>query len=58
LAEHDAYILCSHRGRPEITEVVDAPNWTVGCFLPDALFGTGSCRLPRTAVSWFNFSNL
>ena len=31
---------CSARlaGDLKITEVVDAPNWMVGCFMPDAVF--------------------
>lgn len=39
LAREDAYILCSLAGDLKITEVVDAPNWLVGCFVPDAVFG-------------------
>jgi acetamidase/formamidase len=38
LGREDAYILCSLAGDLKITEVVDAPNWMVGCFLPDAVF--------------------
>jgi acetamidase/formamidase len=38
LAPDDAYILCSLAGDLKITEVVDAPNWIVGCFVPDAVF--------------------
>ena len=38
LGREDAYILCSLAGDLKITEVVDAPNWMVSCFLPDAVF--------------------
>jgi acetamidase/formamidase len=38
LAREDAYILCSLAGDLKICEVVDAPNWIVGCFMPDAVF--------------------
>jgi acetamidase/formamidase len=38
LEREDAYVLCSLAGDLKITEVVDAPNWMVGCFMPDAVF--------------------
>ena len=38
LSREDAYILCSLAGDLKITEVVDAPSWMVGCFLPGAVF--------------------
>ena len=38
LARHEAYMLCSLAGDLKIVEVVDAPNWIVGCFMPDAVF--------------------
>lgn len=38
LLREDAYILCSLPGDLKITELVDAPNWIVGCFMPDAVF--------------------
>lgn len=38
LSREDAYILCSLAGDLKITEVVDAPMWMVGCFVPDAVF--------------------
>jgi acetamidase/formamidase len=38
LSREDAYMLCSLAGDLKITEVVDAPNWMVGCFVPDAVF--------------------
>lgn len=41
LGREDAYILCSLAGDLKITEVVDAPMWMVGCFLPDAVFIDG-----------------
>ena len=40
LSRADAYILCSLAGDLKICEVVDAPNWIVGCFMPDAVFDT------------------
>jgi acetamidase/formamidase len=39
LSRADAYILCSLAGDLKICEVVDTPNWVVGCFMPDAVFG-------------------
>jgi len=38
LSREDAYVLCSLAADLKITEVVDAPNWIVCCFLPDAVF--------------------
>ncbi|MEA2295717.1 MAG: hypothetical protein QOE86_3356 [Solirubrobacteraceae bacterium] len=38
LSREDAYVLCSLAGDLKITEVVDAPQWIVGCFMPDAVF--------------------
>ena len=38
LTRKDAYVLCSLAADLKITEVVDAPNWIVACFLPDAVF--------------------
>jgi acetamidase/formamidase len=38
LSRADAYILCSLAGDLKICEVVDAPNWVVACFMPDAIF--------------------
>ena len=38
LSREDAYMLCSLAADLKITEVVDAPNWIVGCFMPDAVF--------------------
>jgi acetamidase/formamidase len=38
LSREDAYVLCSLAADLKITEVVDAPNWIVACFLPDAVF--------------------
>jgi acetamidase/formamidase len=38
LSREDAYILCSLAGDLKICEVVDTPNWIVGCFMPDAVF--------------------
>ena len=40
LSRADAYILCSLAGDLKICEVVDAPNWIVGCFMPDAVFAS------------------
>ena len=41
LSRQDAYVLCSLAADLKITEVVDAPNWIVGCFVPDAVFVDG-----------------
>ncbi len=38
LTREDAYLVCSLAGDLKITEVVDTPNWAVGCFVPDAIF--------------------
>jgi acetamidase/formamidase len=38
LSRADAYVLCSLAGDLKIMEVVDTPNWIVGCFVPDAVF--------------------
>ena len=38
LSREDAYLLCSLAGDLKITELVDDPNWIVGCFMPDAVF--------------------
>jgi len=38
LSREDAYMLCSLAGDLKICEVVDTPNWIVGCFMPDAIF--------------------
>jgi len=33
-----AYVLCSVAADLKISEVVDAPNWVVSCYLPRAIF--------------------
>jgi acetamidase/formamidase len=38
-SEQEAYALASVACDLRIHEVVDAPNWVVGCFVPDGLFG-------------------
>jgi len=38
LARVDAYMLCSVAVDLKICEIVDAPNWLVGAFLPMSLF--------------------
>ena len=38
LRRQDSYVLCSLAADLKITEVVDAPNWIVACFMPDAVF--------------------
>ncbi len=38
LDRHEAYALCSVAADLRIHEVVDAPNWVVGVFLPDEIF--------------------
>jgi acetamidase/formamidase len=37
LSRVDAYILCSLAADLRICEVVDDPQWVVGCFMPDAV---------------------
>ncbi len=39
LSREDAYILCSVVVDLRISEIVDAPNWIVSAFLPNAIFG-------------------
>ncbi len=38
----EAYALASVACDLRIHEVVDAPNWVVGCFVPESIFGEGS----------------
>jgi acetamidase/formamidase len=38
LARADAYMLCSVAVDLKICEIVDAPNWVVGAFLPQSIF--------------------
>jgi len=38
LSRQDAYMLCSVAVDLKICEVVDAPNWLVGAFLPQSIF--------------------
>jgi acetamidase/formamidase len=38
LEREEAYALCSVAADLRIHEVVDAPNWVVGAFLPDDVF--------------------
>jgi acetamidase/formamidase len=44
LSRADAYILCSLAGDLKICEVVDTPNWVVGCFMPDAVFESAAAH--------------
>ena len=41
LGREEAYALCSVAVDLRIHEIVDAPNWVVGAFLPDDIFETG-----------------
>jgi acetamidase/formamidase len=41
LGREEAYALLSVAGDLRILEVVDAPNWVVGVFVPLAIFGDG-----------------
>ena len=41
LSREEAYALCSVAVDLRIHEVVDAPNWVVGAFLPDDIFTGG-----------------
>jgi acetamidase/formamidase len=38
LSPLEAYVLCSVAADLKISEIVDAPNWVVSCFLPNNLF--------------------
>ena len=38
LTRAEAYILCSAAVDLKISEVVDAPNWTVSAYLPESVF--------------------
>lgn len=40
LSREQAYILCSVAVDLRISEIVDAPNWIVSAFLPEAVFAT------------------
>lgn len=40
LSRADAYMLCSVAVDLKICEIVDAPNWLVGAFLPQSIFAT------------------
>jgi acetamidase/formamidase len=42
LDRQEAYALCSVAADLRIHEVVDAPNWVVGAFLPDDIFEKGA----------------
>jgi acetamidase/formamidase len=42
LDRDESYALCSVAGDLRIHEVVDAPNWVVGMFLPDDIFEKGA----------------
>ena len=44
LSREEAYALCSVAVDLRIHEVVDAPNWVVGAFLPDHIFTGGGDR--------------
>jgi acetamidase/formamidase len=39
LAPEDAYLLISVAGDLRISEICDAPNWVVGCYLPRSVIG-------------------
>jgi formamidase len=41
LDREEAYALASVACDLRIHEVVDAPNWVVGCFVPDSIFVEG-----------------
>lgn len=38
LSREEAYVLCSVCADLKISQIVDAPNWSVAAFLPDAVF--------------------
>jgi acetamidase/formamidase len=39
LSREEAYVVCSVAADLKISEIVDAPNWIVSAFLPEAIFG-------------------
>ena len=41
LGREEAYAVCSVAADLRIHEVVDAPNWVVGCFVPESIFEEG-----------------
>jgi formamidase len=41
LGREEAYALASVACDLRIHEVVDAPNWVVGCFIPESMFDDG-----------------
>jgi acetamidase/formamidase len=41
ISREEAYALCSVAVDLRIHDVVDAPNWVVGAFLPDDIFTGG-----------------
>src|SRR5205823_4665296 len=38
LSREEAYVLCSVCADLKISQIVDAPNWSVAAFLPEAVF--------------------
>jgi acetamidase/formamidase len=44
LERQEAYALVSVAGDLRIHEVVDAPNWVVGAFIPESIFSEGGER--------------
>jgi acetamidase/formamidase len=38
LTREEAYVLCSVSADLKITQIVDAPNWTVSALLPEMVF--------------------
>jgi acetamidase/formamidase len=38
LSREEAYVLCSVCVDLKISQIVDAPNWSVAAFLPDSVF--------------------
>jgi acetamidase/formamidase len=37
-SREEAYVICSVAADLKISEIVDAPNWIVSCFVPDTIF--------------------
>jgi acetamidase/formamidase len=42
LSRPDAYMLCSVAVDLKLCEVVDAPHWVVGAFLPQSIFASSA----------------
>lgn len=51
LSRSDAYMLCSVAVDLKISELVDAPNWIVGAYLPQSIFTAGDAPASTERLS-------